>query len=120
MGAFLGISFVIILCAILYAVWLSCIDRSLNSLSFNDSEERSRSYYEGNPLWRNGSKWFHYRPTGWVIMSPDKWNKILAGVNAIIATERHSAYRQAKQDMLADIRSGIIPIELTKPTGPTK
>jgi len=61
---------------VLVALGLSFIDFGLSSVDFNgDYGQTSGKYYQ-NPLHRLGSKYFHYRPKGSVILSEKQWANI--------------------------------------------
>ena len=71
---------------ILTAMGLSFLNQSLKPLDYIGDQGwglDSADYYQ-NPLYRFKSKYFHYRPAGWVVLSEEQWENIEENVGATI------------------------------------
>jgi len=110
----------IVLGIILTAMGLSFISESLNALEYNNRYTEwgvlHTSDYYNNPLCRINSKWFYYRPKGWVLVSKGRWADIEKNIgikiNESIQVGRKIGYRDAVediQDMVGEEQARIAP-----------
>lgn len=91
---------------ILLAMGLSFLSQSLDVMDYNNnnywSAPNSADYYQ-NPLYGINSKYFHYRPKGWVIVSKKQWKDIEKNIGIKIASAENVGYKQALSEIQAMI-----------------
>jgi len=104
---------------IIVCMGLSFLSQSLDSLSYNTSNNRwgvNAIDYYANPLYRLQSKWFYYRPKGAVILSQKEWEDIEGNIGVKISDAKDSGkilgYNAAIieiQDKVREEQTRIVP-----------
>jgi len=74
MNIYYILAFIIFASIVIIAVGLSCLSQAISPLDFNNAWDQE-AYYK-NPLIKIGSKYFHWRPKGSVVLTKSLWKKI--------------------------------------------
>lgn len=100
----------IVMGIVLVAMGLSYIEQSLKPLEYNGdyfSTGGSEDYYQ-NPLYRLKSKYFYYRPAGWVILSKGKWKEIEKNIGIKIAKAEVNGENTGYKKAITDIKDRAV------------
>ncbi|KPK10631.1 MAG: hypothetical protein AMJ56_07625 [Anaerolineae bacterium SG8_19] len=100
--------FAIIIGLILVAIGASFVSQGMDSLRYNENWGKYRSFsYYNNPLCKMNSKYFYFRPKGWVILSKKQWEDIEKSIGANIQKAKDNGKILGKALMLKQIQDQV-------------
>lgn len=106
----MGVETIILICIfgglVLLVMGLSFLSQSLRSIDYLGNSLNIESYNK-NPLIKLGSKYFHWRPKGAVVLSKSKWAEIEKGINAKIAEAKLAGIELGRSQMMQDIHASL-------------
>lgn len=95
-----------VLVIVLTCVGLSYLSASLGGLWYSKKDLGEVKYYS-NPLLAAGSKYFHYKPIGAVIVTKEKWRKIEENMAYLIADAEQKAAEKGYRKALTEIEARV-------------
>jgi len=90
---------------VIMCVGLSLLSQSLNALDYNNSFDQDA--YNQNPLIKLGSKYFHWRPKGSVVITRQKWKVIQNNIAREVENAKQEGIKLGKAQALKEVESHL-------------
>ena len=87
-------------------MWFGLLSQSYRAIDYLGDSLNIDSYNK-NPLIKLGSKYFHWRPKGAVVLSKSKWEEIEKGIGVKISEAREKGIELGRSAMVEEIQNQL-------------